>query len=184
MPYLLLSNNEEDKDIVYKRNNRKTNNHNNDDRKKRRNSVMKNKKDNNNKKAIAVLRGEEGDINKNDRAILYCDLDDKIVSNKQQKISISDEYRFEVLPNVDPNKRDVVFLSGCSGAGKSYFTTKFCLNYIRIHDNKRKIYIVSQLDTDDTLDRLLYMPDDHKRRNEMVKRIPLTDRRVLDSESS
>lgn len=87
------------------------------------------------------------------------------VVNKQQKIVLSDEYRFEALPNTDPNKRDVVYLSGCSGAGKSYFTMKFCLNYVRIHDNKRKIYIVSQLDNDETLDRLMFLPDDHKQRN-------------------
>ena len=59
---------------------------------------------------------------------------------------------FEVLPTIDPKKRDTVFLFGCANSGKSYFVKHFAQNYNRVWAGKKKIYLISELEEDETLD--------------------------------
>jgi hypothetical protein len=60
--------------------------------------------------------------------------------------------QFEVLPTIQTDKRDCVFITGCSGSGKSWWVKKFAENYDRVWGQKRPIYLISKLDEDSTLD--------------------------------
>jgi len=62
------------------------------------------------------------------------------------------EGRFQMIPNMKLD-RGVHYVCGPSGSGKSYF----CVNYINQYIKKYKkanIYLLSSLDTDDTIDRI------------------------------
>ena len=60
--------------------------------------------------------------------------------------------QFEVLPTIDTHKRDCIFITGCSGSGKSWWVKKFAENYDRVWAQKRPIYLISKLEEDSTLD--------------------------------
>lgn len=80
----------------------------------------------------------------------------KILESKGRSIEIPSQFVFELLPKFpskSSNTRDTLFLSGASGCGKSYAMKQFAENYDIIHGGKNKIYLISMLDTDATLDR-------------------------------
>lgn len=66
------------------------------------------------------------------------------------KIEIPFECNFEILPNTDENKRDVFYVAGASGSGKSYIATQIAKNYNKLY-TERDIYIVSKLTDDNTI---------------------------------
>jgi hypothetical protein len=66
------------------------------------------------------------------------------------KIEIPYECNYEILPNTDENKRDVFYVAGASGSGKSYIATQIARNYNKLYPD-RDIYIVSKLDDDSTI---------------------------------
>jgi hypothetical protein len=64
--------------------------------------------------------------------------------------------KFEVMPAIpDHSKgatRECIFVTGCSGSGKSWWTRIYCENFNKIHKGKRPIYLISTLEKDETLD--------------------------------
>ncbi|MDR3678349.1 MAG: hypothetical protein P4L41_00175, partial [Flavipsychrobacter sp.] len=48
--------------------------------------------------------------------------------------------------------RECIFVTGCSGSGKSYWTKNYCENYNMLHKGKSPIYLISSLTEDSTLD--------------------------------
>ena len=82
---------------------------------------------------------------------LYKDIQDE--SGKIMKVN--HESHFEVMPIIPDDKgsgRDCIYITGCSGSGKSWFARKYCEKYNTLFKGKRPIYLVSQLSQDDTLD--------------------------------
>jgi len=72
-----------------------------------------------------------------------------------REITVNHSCRFEVMPIVPDEKgggRDCVYVTGCAGSGKSWFAKHFCENYSKLFKGKRPIYLISQLEEDDTLD--------------------------------
>jgi len=63
---------------------------------------------------------------------------------------------FSLLPTSDKKARDVFYICGPSGSGKSYVAKGIAEEYHRLHPN-RPIYIVSKLTEDSTLDKLKYL---------------------------
>lgn len=133
--------------------------------------------------AIAALRGDKAS-----EKVLWLNTSDSF--SGAQVIKLKETGYFQVLPNPNPKKRDVIFLTGTSGSGKSYFAKNFILDYVKLHNNQRKVFIVSQMESDETLDEAMYLfPSNiseseraamapeakEKYRNPMVKRIPLDD---------
>lgn len=59
--------------------------------------------------------------------------------------------RFEVIPDANPEKRQVWYAAGQSGSGKSYFARGIAENYKKLYPN-REVYLISKLQYDDTLD--------------------------------
>lgn len=102
-------------------------------------------------KPIAILKSEKGTKDPQHNSFLYLDLDDKPSKTKKKKITLEFHQKFEILPNTNPDKRDVMMISGASGSGKSYITRQIIDNYAKLYPD-RKIFIVSRLDEDETLD--------------------------------
>lgn len=63
---------------------------------------------------------------------------------------------FEYMPMVPEMgkgaTRECIFVTGCSGSGKSWFTKTYAENYTRLHKGKNSVYLVSSLTEDTSLD--------------------------------
>ena len=104
-------------------------------------------------KPIAIVKSEKGDKDELHNCFLYLDTAEKPDKNKKTKIELPFHCKFEIIPNTNPNKRDIIYLAGASGSGKSYLCKQIVENYVKLYP-KRKIFIVSKLDYDDTLDSI------------------------------
>ena len=58
---------------------------------------------------------------------------------------------FQLIPTRDPKKREVWYIAGASGSGKSYIAKGLAEMYTKQFPD-RNVYLVSKLDEDDTLD--------------------------------
>ena len=72
------------------------------------------------------------------------------------KVQLDDEGQFELVPSPDPKKREVWYISGASGSGKSYIAKGLAHYYHKLFPS-RGIYLVSKLEKDDTLDALKFL---------------------------
>lgn len=70
-----------------------------------------------------------------------------------QTLTLPKGSKFEVLPNPDPEKREVYYICGASGCGKSYFVKGLVELYRKLFP-EREVYLCSHLESDDTLDSL------------------------------
>lgn len=79
-------------------------------------------------------------------------------SVKDKTITLpDDEGQFQLLPSPDPEKREVFYIAGASGSGKSYFAKGLGEVYKRLHPD-REVYLISKLGEDDTLDGMKPKP--------------------------
>lgn len=60
---------------------------------------------------------------------------------------------FQPIPSPDPKKRQIWYICGASGAGKSWFAKGIAENYKKLYPD-REIYLVSKLNEDETLDNM------------------------------
>jgi len=72
-------------------------------------------------------------------------------------IKLPNDSRFEIVPNTDKTARDCVYIAGMSGAGKSFFGRSYAENYQKLFPD-RKVYLVSKLNEDETLDSMKKPP--------------------------
>jgi hypothetical protein len=88
----------------------------------------------------------------NDAEILY------LHDNKsgKKRIDVGEDGLFELLPNPDPKKREVWYVAGQSGSGKSYIAKGLAAFYKKLFPD-RDVYLVSKLLKDDTLDALKFL---------------------------
>ena len=77
-------------------------------------------------------------------------------STSDKTIELDDEGQFELLPNPDPKKREVWYIAGQSGSGKSYIA-KSLANYYKKLFPEREVYLISKLKEDATLDALKFL---------------------------
>jgi len=96
---------------------------------------------------IAIIKGApEG------RDILYLDDDHTArTSTQPTEFTVPDKQSIQLIPNPDPKKRDVFYIVGASGSGKSYIARDIAEAYHQLFPD-RPIYLVSKLTKDDTLD--------------------------------
>jgi hypothetical protein len=108
---------------------------------------------------IAIIKTEGKKI-KRYPVISVDDSDTARTSYNEIKLKPSE--KFQQIPN--PNtERQILYITGRSGSGKSYYTLHYCREYQKIYP-KRFIYLFSALEEDQTLDQL-----------KGLKRIKLTD---------
>ena len=59
---------------------------------------------------------------------------------------------FQPIPNTK-KERQVLYVTGASGSGKSYYTAAYCTEFKRIYP-KHQIYLISSLNDDSSIDRI------------------------------
>lgn len=112
-------------------------------------------------KPIAIVKGNKKSPHYN--KFLYLDQDDKRCS-KTNIIKIPEENYFEILPDTNKDTRNCFYIAGPSGAGKSYMAKQIATNYHKLYPDRR-IFIISHLDQDDTLDEMDFI---HRLDNEKL----------------
>jgi hypothetical protein len=83
---------------------------------------------------------------------------DRIVSDnvKTTKIDLPDDGQFQLVPSPDPEKREVFYIAGASGSGKSYIARGIAECYKKLFPD-RECYLISKLGEDSTLDALPFL---------------------------
>jgi hypothetical protein len=74
-------------------------------------------------------------------------------SDSDKTIELSHEEMFMPIPSPDPKQRQVWYVAGQSGSGKSYFARGIAENYKKLFP-EREIYLISKLQEDETLDKM------------------------------
>lgn len=77
-------------------------------------------------------------------------------ATSDKMIELDDEGIFELLPSCDPSKREVWYIAGQSGSGKSWVAKQLAHYYHKINPD-RGVYLVSKLNEDATLDALKFL---------------------------
>ena len=72
------------------------------------------------------------------------------------EINLPPNSTFSLLPSLDAKTRDVYYVCGPSGSGKSYIAKTLAMEY-HTHFPDRSIYLISKLLEDSTLDKLKYL---------------------------
>lgn len=74
-------------------------------------------------------------------------------SSKSKSIVLPDDSMFQCIPDPDPKCRQIWYVAGISGSGKSYFARGIAEAYKKIFPD-REIYLISKLTEDETLDKM------------------------------
>lgn len=77
-------------------------------------------------------------------------------SASDKMIELDDEGIFELLPSCDPSRREVWYIAGQSGSGKSWIAKNLAYYYNKLFP-ERGVYLVSKLNEDATLDALKFL---------------------------
>lgn len=77
-------------------------------------------------------------------------------SVSDKTIELDDEGIFELLPSCDPSRREVWYIAGQSGSGKSWIAKNLAFYYKKLFP-ERNVYLVSKLKEDATLDALKFL---------------------------
>lgn len=84
---------------------------------------------------------------------------DLILSDEAKNtcVELPDGSSYQVLPSPDPEKREVFYIAGASGSGKSHFAKGVAECYKKLHPD-REVYLISKLGEDSTLDTMKPKP--------------------------
>ena len=113
--------------------------------------------------SIKDLENEKKRSKKKDNKFLY--IDDK-ANNSIDSYDCDYNETIQQLPDKE-TERSILYITGPSGSGKSYYTRNYILEYKKLF-SKNNVYIFSSLDSDETLDKI-----------PKIKRIKFTDKFLL-----
>ena len=117
-------------------------------------------------KIIAIVKDSENEkkrSKKQDNKFLY--VDDK-ANNSTDHYECDYNESIQQLPDKE-TERSILYITGPSGSGKSYYTRNYILEYKKLFP-KNNIYVFSSLDSDETLDKI-----------PKIKRIKFTDKFMM-----
>lgn len=77
----------------------------------------------------------------------------KADTKNDKNIELPDDSMFQPIPDPDPSVRQVFYVAGQSGSGKSYFARGIAENYKKLFPT-REVYLISKLEEDSTLDTM------------------------------
>ena len=92
-----------------------------------------------------------GDSKLNNKVISLSEGDDDTIKSFNE-ISLNDNDKFELIPNTKAS-RDVIYLSGSAGVGKTYAMAVYIRNYKKKFKSN-PIFLISEKEEDDTLDSI------------------------------
>jgi energy-coupling factor transporter ATP-binding protein EcfA2 len=78
------------------------------------------------------------------------------LSETEKVIKLAPDSQFELLPSTNPKKREVWYIAGQSGSGKSFIAKTLAHYYHKLYP-ERGVYLVSKLEKDETLDALPFL---------------------------
>ena len=109
---------------------------------------------------IKDLENEKKRSKKKDNKFLY--VDDK-ANNSIDSYECDYNETIQQIPDKE-TERSILYITGPSGSGKSYYTRNYILEYKKLFP-KNNVYIFSSLDSDETLDKI-----------PKIKRVKFTDK--------
>ena len=79
----------------------------------------------------------------------------KMVADRaaDRTLELYDDAKFQPIPDPNPDVRQVWYVAGQSGSGKSYFARGIAEAYKKLFP-EREVYLISKLQEDETLDRM------------------------------
>jgi hypothetical protein len=108
---------------------------------------------------IAVIVSKNGDGKKkgsSKKSIPIVSINDTTegIIRPTNELSLRDkpDLIFQPIPNPSV-ERQISYITGCSGSGKSYYTRKYCAEFAKLFP-KRNIYLFSSISSDDSIDSL------------------------------
>lgn len=104
------------------------------------------------KDCLGIALVKKGGVNQN-VLYLHTEQDEPNHRQKFKEINLQNGEKFEIVPTAEPNKRDIFYICGASGSGKSYIAGEIAKNYKKLFP-KNEIYLISKLTQDETLDSL------------------------------
>lgn len=77
-------------------------------------------------------------------------------AQKATCIDLPDDSQFQLVPSPNPERREVFYIAGASGSGKSYIAKGIAECYKKLFPD-RECYLISKLGEDSTLDALKFL---------------------------
>jgi hypothetical protein len=104
--------------------------------------------------AIAVVKNKSGAT----EGILYLHTEEDPTKKSQQlkEVSLPVGDKFQIVPPTEEDKRNVYYISGASGSGKSFVAGEIASLYRKLNP-KNEVYLISKLKEDSTLDSLSFI---------------------------
>jgi len=88
---------------------------------------------------------------------VYAEMLGEVEESGNSKVKLPPGSTFELLPSPDPEKRQIYYIAGASGSGKSYIARHLSEQYQKMFP-ERTVYLVSKLKEDATLDGMKKPP--------------------------
>jgi len=101
-------------------------------------------------KAVSIIKGTK---NKYFNKLIYLSSSNDL-PNKKDKFSKFEcplTNFFNILPSTDQDTRDIFYIAGGSGSGKSYIAKQIAEAYYKLYPD-RNIFLISKLEEDNTID--------------------------------
>lgn len=117
---------------------------------------LKNVKDVENNDKLTPISIIKGDDRNNYYNNFLCINKDEKAKNKNKKIDLPPDLMYQLMPPIDKNKRSIWYIAGASGSGKSFQAKLIIQNYKKLFPT-RNIFLISKLESDETLDALKYI---------------------------
>lgn len=92
------------------------------------------------------------DNKKKPNTILSVEPKKENVETYLKEMKVKDGQHFQQIPNISV-ERNILYVTGASGSGKSYYTKSFVEQYKKIYP-KREIYLFSSLADDSSIDKI------------------------------
>ena len=110
-------------------------------------------------------------VKRNDKEIETVYLSDKKDESESGflEMELDPEFKFQLVPNTN-KERDVLFIGGSSGSGKSWMCKEYLKQYIKLYP-KNAVYLFSYLQDDVTIDEV-----------KKIQRIDIYDKDFLNEE--
>ena len=100
---------------------------------------------------ILYLYPDDNEVNITKQDRLYQLVKGNNNAGKHTLIDLPDDSMFYPLPDASGEHRQVYYITGASGSGKSYMARMLCEAYMKMYPD-RQVYLISKLEQDDTLD--------------------------------
>lgn len=103
---------------------------------------------------VAIIKPEEEDRGTKKRHIPIISVTDHSgARNPFNRLALTEgDGQFQLIPNPEA-ERAIIYVTGASGSGKSYFTRQYCNEYQRIFP-KRPIILISSVSDDSSIDAI------------------------------